>query len=106
MTCPAGANVLAGGAGPWRACPRGVAIIASALSGTNAWAGTAEAFAAIEPPWRLVVTVVCATGGGEPAGRSSLVRGGRDVLVEAEEVAGVVPALGLRESPTWLRVAA
>jgi len=61
-TCPAGTNVLAGGASV-EGASSGVAIVASAPSGTNAWAGTAEAFAAIETPWRLVVTVVCATGG-------------------------------------------
>lgn len=61
-TCPAGATVLAGGASV-EGASSGVAIVSSAPSGTNAWAGTAEAFAPITTPWRLVVTVVCASGG-------------------------------------------
>jgi hypothetical protein len=62
-SCPSGTQVVAGGAAI-SGDVQGVAITTSAPSGDAAWTATAEAF---EPPggaWQLVVTAICASGGG------------------------------------------
>jgi hypothetical protein len=59
--CPAGTRVVSGGAAV-RGAARGVALVANAPDGDAAWMATAVA--TTRRVWRLVVTAVCATGGG------------------------------------------
>ena len=60
--CPFGTHVISGGAaieGP----VRGVALVRSEPSGTEAWLAAAAGSRTPSAPWRLVVRAICATGG-------------------------------------------
>ena len=60
--CPFGTHVISGGAaiqGP----VRGVALVRSEPSGTEAWLAAAAGNRTLSTPWRLVVRAICATGG-------------------------------------------
>lgn len=60
--CPFGTHVISGGAaieGP----VRGVALVRSEPSGTEAWLAAAAGNRTPSTPWRLVVRAICATGG-------------------------------------------
>ncbi len=61
--CPSGTRIVAGGAAV-DGVSSGVAIVRSSPQDADALVGQAEAFGAPAGPWRLVVTAVCAAGGG------------------------------------------
>lgn len=62
--CPSGTRIVAGGAAV-DASSGGIAIVASTPDGEDGWTAVAEDSAPQRPdPWRLVVTAICAAGGG------------------------------------------
>lgn len=62
-TCPAATRVLGGGAAI-EGTVGGVAIVESSPDGPSAWRAVAEATGEPDGAWRLVVTAICARGGG------------------------------------------
>jgi hypothetical protein len=60
--CPSDMRVISGGAEIVGA-DRGVALVRSAPNGGHAWTASAAAYRGSRPPWRLVVSTVCAAGG-------------------------------------------
>ena len=61
--CPAGTRVISGGAAI-RGAVSGAALVTNAPDGGTGWAATARVARNDRPAWRLVVTAVCARGGG------------------------------------------
>ena len=61
--CPSGARVVSGGAAV-EGVTSHTSILASTPQGQSAWTATAHASGSPAPTWRLIVTAICATGGG------------------------------------------
>lgn len=61
--CPVGTRVLSGGAAIEGAAT-GASLVRNTPDGTTAWTATAQVSRTPPPSWRLVVTAMCATGGG------------------------------------------
>jgi hypothetical protein len=63
-TCPTGTRIVSGGAAVEGAPLGKVAIVASTPDADAAWLAVAAALDSQLPPWQLVVTAICAGGGG------------------------------------------
>lgn len=61
--CPSGTRIVGGGAAV-EGASRGVAIVRSAPNDKAGWVAVADAYDDAGTPWRLVVTAICAAGGG------------------------------------------
>jgi hypothetical protein len=61
--CPSGSRVISGGARVQGAAS-GAAIVTSAPEDGAAWTATARVARTPAPPWQLIVSAVCAEGGG------------------------------------------
>ena len=62
VQCPAGSRVISGGA-TIAGAARGASLVTNAPDGTHGWTATARVARSDEPPWRVVVTAICAVGG-------------------------------------------
>jgi hypothetical protein len=64
VTCPANTRIVSGGAAVDGAPPGEVVLVSSTPSGNAAWFAVAAALEPQADAWQLVVTAICAAGGG------------------------------------------